>query len=251
MTRKKILAANWKMNKTSEEVASFFKTLSDTDFKINDSCEMWIAAPYLVLNECRTLSETMDIRICAQNCHEEPKGAYTGEVSLPMLASIGITNVLLGHSERRQFFGETHEALENKIASCNKQDFHYIYCVGENLKTRESNNTFSHIKEQLAILAESNINVDLLHIAYEPVWAIGTGRAATTSQAQEVHAFIRSELSRKVGPQVAQSIRILYGGSVKEQNIAELICQKDIDGALVGGASLSANSFLNLYDFCK
>lgn len=238
------------MHKTTEEVTAFFTALQKQSFKTTSSCEMWIAPTYLALKDSLHLSQGMGIQITAQNCHQKTSGAFTGELSAEMLQDISIQNTLLGHSERRQYFNENTEDLKEKIKHCNGLKVKYIFCIGENLQTRESGKALPELKAQLNALDQDGLDTNLLTIAYEPVWAIGTGKAATSAEAQSAHAFIRAELAQKFGEEKSQKVRILYGGSVKETNIADFIEQKDIDGALVGGASLDPNSFFTLYKLC-
>jgi triosephosphate isomerase len=189
-----------------------------------------------------------NIGLGAQNVFWEDSGAFTGEISAPILKDIGVQYVIIGHSERRQYFGETDETVNKRIKAALKHDLTPIVCVGEVLKERESNKTFDVIKKQCegAFAGLTSEQMEKLIIAYEPVWAIGTGKTATPAQAQEVHQFIRKLLTKLYGDNVAQTVRIQYGGSVKPENSAELMSQPDIDGALVGGASLKAESFIGI-----
>ena len=183
--------------------------------------------------------------IAAQNIHTESKGAYTGEVSAEMLHDLDIPYVIIGHSERRQYFGETNETITKKIEQASNKDINVVFCIGETVDERETNKTFDVIKEQLSILKQFN-TLSKIIIAYEPVWAIGTGLTATSQQAQEVHSFIREWIKENFNKDIAETATIIYGGSIKPENIAELINQPDIDGGLVGGASLSLQKFIDI-----
>ena len=240
---KKLLVANWKMNKSQKEVADFF---SEFNQKFSDKREAWIAPQTLHLNKALSLT-SKNVKVGSQNCSEFLNGAYTGEVSPEALKDLGAHFVVLGHSERRQYFFETSKGLNAKARSALGQNLKVIYCVGETLTEREAGQTLSLIEDQLhqGLNDMSAANVDNLIIAYEPVWAIGTGKTATPAQAQEVHAHIRQVLTSKF-PSFGSELRILYGGSVKPDNVEELLGQKDIDGGLVGGASLKARDFLAL-----
>jgi triosephosphate isomerase len=239
----KLMIANWKMNKNSHEVAAFFSLFNE---KYSGKRDAWIASQSLhfpLVEELKTSSTKAGL----QNCSEHIEGAYTGEVSPRALKDMNGHFVLLGHSERRQYFQETSKHLNSKIRTAIQEGLVAVYCVGETLKVRESGQTLTIIEDQIhqALNDQSKINSENLVIAYEPIWAIGTGKTATPSMAQEVHAHIRKVLKTKF-PAFGEKIKILYGGSIKPDNVEELLAQKDIDGGLVGGASLKASDFLAL-----
>ena len=245
--RKTIIAGNWKMNKTSFEAIDLANALKRELIDV-DTLDIVVCAPFTALTEVNDVLLETNLKLGAQNCHWEDSGALTGEVSAPMIKSAGAQYVIIGHSERRQFFSETNETVHKKIAAALRHNLTPIVCVGENLKEREENKTFPVIKNHCegALTGFSVDDVQKMVLAYEPVWAIGTGKTATSAQAQEVHQYLRELLAKMFNDDAAQNIRIQYGGSVKAENIAELISQKDIDGALVGGASLQADSFVKI-----
>lgn len=203
--------------------------------------------PYLIMAKSEVADEN-GYHIAAQNCSDKKSGAYTGEVSAEMLTSIGIKYCIVGHSERREYFGETNKMLADKVNICLQNDITPIFCCGEALSVREENRQNEFVQNQLeeSIFHLSEEEVKKIVIAYEPIWAIGTGRTATAQQAQEMHAFIRSVLAKKYGAAVADELSILYGGSVKGSNAAELFGSPDVDGGLVGGASLMAQDFIEI-----
>ncbi|KAB2649380.1 MAG: triose-phosphate isomerase [Verrucomicrobiota bacterium] len=245
--RKKLIAGNWKMNKTAAEASALLKDIRIGVGKRND-VEVVVCPPFTALESSAVALEGSMVKLGAQNMHHEANGAFTGEISAPMLRSLFVTHVILGHSERRTLFGDTDKFVNQKVLSAIKNQLKPILCVGETLAERDAGTTLTVVKTQLEGGLEG-VNKDTaatLVIAYEPVWAIGTGKVATTEQAQEVHAFIRGLLGKLFGDQTAQKIRILYGGSMKPANAGELLAQADIDGGLVGGASLEARSFLDL-----
>jgi triosephosphate isomerase len=240
--RTAILAANWKMNKTIEETKRF---LAEFLPKVPDSGpEVVICPPFLSLKTAVEHCVQSRARVAAQNMHEQPNGAYTGEVSAPMLQELGVDGVILGHSERRQYFGETDEALARKVPAALRAGLEPILCVGESEGQRDSDETEAVLTRQIgADLADvSDDSLAEVVIAYEPIWAIGTGRTATTEQAEEAIALIRGLIEAR-SADAAAAIRILYGGSVKPENAEELVSQPDVDGALVGGASLDPEDF--------
>lgn len=245
--RKPFIAGNWKMFKTCSEAVNTAGQLVKLVKHAND-IDVMIAPPFTALVSVADVVKESCVSLGAQNLFWEDEGAYTGEISSAMLVSAGCKYVIIGHSERRQYFGETDETVNKKIGSAIKDDLIPIFCVGESEKERESKATFSVLDKQVkrGIEGFSTDDLEALVIAYEPVWAIGTGKTATSSQAQEVHQFLRSMLDKILGNILAKSIRILYGGSVKPSNIKELMTMPDIDGALVGGASLSAETFSKL-----
>ncbi|HXH76120.1 MAG TPA: triose-phosphate isomerase [Bacteriovoracaceae bacterium] len=241
---KKLLVANWKMNKNLHECKDFFRDFIE---KYSGKRDAWVAPQAIHLMVAHGLTHLHNVEVGAQNVSEFLEGAYTGEISPKALMDAGGTFAILGHSERRQYYGETSRGLNAKVRTALGQGLKVIYCVGETLAERDSSQTFSLISDQLhqGLNDQSVANQDNLVIAYEPVWAIGTGKTATPAQAQEVHAYIREILIAKF-PTFGQKVRILYGGSVKPDNVEELLSQKDIDGGLVGGASLKSRDFLAL-----
>ncbi len=242
--RKRIIAGNWKLNKNAVETVQLITELKRELNAVN-GVDIVVCPPFVNLESAKESLIDSNISLGAQNIFWEDSGAFTGEVSGPMLKNLEVQYVIIGHSERRQFFGETNETVNKRIRAALKHGLTGIVCVGENLAQRESNKTFDVITDHLSgsLKGLTKDEVSQLVIAYEPVWAIGTGKTATPQQAQEVHAFIRAWLTQNFDSQVAESIRIQYGGSVTPENLATLITQKDIDGALVGGASLKAPSF--------
>jgi triosephosphate isomerase len=242
--RKIIIAGNWKMYKTIKDGQELAVALKRELYRV-ENVDIVICPAYTLLAYLADDLEDSNIVIGAQDIYWQEEGAFTGEVSAAMLKDAGCEYVIVGHSERRQFFGDTNETVNKKIKACLRHGLTPIICVGENLQARESGNTFSVIKDHIqGSLAEISAQ-DLIKtvIAYEPVWAIGTGKTATADQAQEVHKYIRDLLRQSHGEEVAVSVRIQYGGSVKPENIKELISKPDVDGALVGGASLKSDSF--------
>ena len=248
--RKAFIAGNWKMFKTCAEAVETAKQLKDLVAKVSDP-EVMIAPPYTALARVAEALEGSRILLGALNLHWEKEGAYTGEISAPMLVSAGCRYIIIGHSERRQYFGETDQSVNKKINAAISHDLAPVFCIGESENERETGQTFSVLDKQVKKGLEGIFvdNVNSLVIAYEPVWAIGTGKTATSKQAQEVHHFLRTLLSDLFGKATAASIRILYGGSVKPENISELMARPDIDGALVGGASLNAETFSKIVQY--
>jgi len=249
--RKLILAGNWKMNKTSLEAIELANALNRELGDITE-VDIVVCPPFPALFEVKEVLTDSNLKVGAQNLHWESSGAFTGEVSAPMLKAAGAVYVIIGHSERRHYFGETNESVNKKLKAALKNGLLPIVCVGENLSEREADQTFGivqkHCEGSLAGLShEEMLKVTL---AYEPVWAIGTGKTATPAQAQEVQQFIRGLLQKMFSVEIAEQIRIQYGGSVTPENISELIAQADIDGALVGGASLKAESFIKIVKQC-
>ena len=245
MTRRPFICGNWKMHKTSAEAVQLVRELQQ---KLKTQAQVAVAPPFTALAAVKQALQGASIQLFAQNCHHEKQGAFTGEVSAPMLAEIGCHGVILGHSERRQSFGETDEGVNRKIRAALEARLHPIVCVGETLQEREANRTWEVVSRQVrgAFAGMGGDAIGACTIAYEPVWAIGTGKTATTAQAQEVHAQIRALLRELGGAQIADSVRIQYGGSVKPENAKDLLGQPDIDGALVGGASLKAEDFASI-----
>ncbi|SCZ80970.1 triose-phosphate isomerase [Acidaminobacter hydrogenoformans] len=247
--RKPIIAGNWKMHMTIESGKAFVKevaaSLGDTEV------EVVLCVPFTLIQPLSTAAEGTPVKIAAQNMHYEDFGAFTGEVSADMLKEVGATYVVIGHSERRQYFNETDETVNLKLKKAHASGLKPIVCCGETLEEREAGTTESVVKRQVEAAFEG-ISPELAAetvVAYEPVWAIGTGRTATAAQAQEVIAYIRSLVEAKYGDEVSEEMRIQYGGSVKPDNVEEIMNEVDIDGALVGGASLKPDSFLSLVNF--
>jgi triosephosphate isomerase len=245
--RTPILAANWKMNKTVGEAVAFLAEFLPG--VAADGPEVFVCPPFTALAAAVERCSDSPVRVAAQNMHEESKGAFTGEVSAPMLLDVGVDGVILGHSERRQYFGESDEALARKVPAALRAGLEPILCVGENEAQRDSDETEGiltrQIEADLADVPEDRLGEVV--IAYEPIWAIGTGRTATPEQAQEACALIRGLIETR-STEAAAAIRVLYGGSVKPGNAAELIALPDVDGALVGGASLDPGDFAAIVD---
>jgi len=242
--RKKIVAGNWKMNNNKAETALLINALkSKTNF---NGVEVMVAPTAIHLAQAVELSSDSLIEVIAQNMHQASHGAFTGEISSSMLQSIGVHTVILGHSERRAYFNETDELLAQKVTTCVEQDMQVVFCFGEELQDRQNNNHFSVVEAQLrkALFDLPTSAWSKIILAYEPVWAIGTGETATPAQAQEMHAFIRNLIAEEVNSEVAENISILYGGSVKPANAQEIFSNPDVDGGLIGGAALQAEDFL-------
>lgn len=246
--RKKIVAGNWKMNMDYAEGISLFSEIVNIvrDEQKGEQLAI-ICAPYIHLNSLVKLGGTT-VRIGAQNCHQNESGAYTGEISAKMIKSVGCEYVIIGHSERRQYFAESDQLLATKTVVALSHGLTPIFCIGETLDERNNGNYFEILKSQITegIFGLSADDFSKLVIAYEPVWAIGTGLTATSDQAQEVHEFIRKEIAAKYGQAVADDTTILYGGSCNPKNAAELFAQPDIDGGLIGGASLKSRDFVDI-----
>ncbi len=244
--RKKIVAGNWKMNTTCQEGMELAKAVVAKAGEAPANVGLIVAAPFTHLCCLSEILEGTRVELSAQNCADHASGAYTGEVSVSMLKSVGCQWTILGHSERRQYYGETDEKLVVKTKLALEAGLGVILCVGENLDEREAGKHFDVCKTQIENVLFNFTAEDLKNIviAYEPVWAIGTGKTATAAQAEEIHAFIRKVLADKFGAQVADDMTILYGGSCKPSNAGELFAQPDIDGGLIGGASLKADDFL-------
>jgi len=245
--RKKLIAGNWKMNKTATDAVTLVGEIVGAVGKLTD-VDIVVCPPFVALESAGKALEGSTVKLGAQNMHPEASGAFTGEVSAPMLRALFATHVILGHSERRSYFGEKDDFINKKVIAALKNQLRPILCVGETLAEREAGSTLKVVQTQVEAGLEgvSNEQAATLVIAYEPVWAIGTGKVATTDQAQEVHAYIRGLLGKLFGDAVAQKVRILYGGSMKPSNAPELLAQKDIDGGLIGGASLESRSFVEL-----
>jgi triosephosphate isomerase len=250
MGRLPFMAGNWKMNKTTGEAIDLVRELKAAISGVK-GVEVAVAPPFTALYAvCKEL-EGSSIRLAAQNLYWEEKGAFTGEVSPLMLKEVGCHYVIIGHSERRQFFGETDETVNRRIKAALAQGLKVIFCIGETLKEREEGKTFSVIERQVedGLKNLSDKEMKNIVIAYEPIWAIGTGKTATPGQAEEMHLFIRGKIGKLYSREVSEEIRIQYGGSVTPENIKGLMEQANIDGALVGGASLKAESFSKIVRF--
>ena len=243
--RKKIVAGNWKMNTTPVEGVELAKEVVAGKGGVCSCVDFIIAPPFTHLSEVVKVSRGTGIAVAAQNCAAEAKGAYTGEVSAKMIASLGVEYVILGHSERREYYGETSQTLNKKMAQAYENNLIPIYCIGEKLEEREAGKHFDVVKAQIeeVVFNLTDEQFDKLIIAYEPVWAIGTGKTATAEQAQEIHAYIRKVLASKFGAK-AENTPLLYGGSCKPSNAKELFAKEDVDGGLIGGAALVADDFL-------
>ncbi len=246
--RIKVIAGNWKMNNDLNESKDLIAKLLTGLKNLNTTCDVVICPPFTSLSETSAMIKGSKIKLGAQNLHQEKNGAFTGEISAQMLIGSGCEFVIIGHSERRVIFGETDELINKKINQAIKNNLKPIFCVGELLKQREKNITEQVIETQIleGLKGFSQEVLNDLIIAYEPVWAIGTGKTATPQQAEEVHVFIRKLIKDKFSADFAEKLRILYGGSVKPDNSKDLLSQKNIDGALVGGACLDADSFLKI-----
>jgi triosephosphate isomerase (TIM) len=243
-SRLPFVCGNWKMNKTVAEAAALIDALLPNVEPLA-GVEIGIAPTFTALSSASKRLSGTKLALCAQNCHHEAQGAFTGEISAPMLKEIGVRYVIIGHSERRQYFGETNEGCAKKITAALVAGMRAIYCLGETLAEREANRTLAVVTEQFNVGLAGFVadRIADLVVAYEPVWAIGTGRTATPDQAQEVHAHLRKLCSDRFGPEAADHLRIQYGGSVNAENAKDLFSQADIDGGLIGGASLKADTF--------
>ena len=249
MSRKFLIAGNWKMNLTQDESSSLIEEINAV-VGMQTGVQVCVCPPYTSLQVVSDKVEQTEVLLGAQNMHAESSGAYTGEISAEMLRSLYVSHVILGHSERRQFCGETNPSINKKILAAIKSNLKPIYCIGETLEEREEGKTMEVLNSQVREGLESypSNDLELLVIAYEPVWAIGTGKTATDEMAQEAHAEIRKVLTEMFGQSAASSVRILYGGSMKPENAAGLLAQPDVDGGLIGGASLSAKSFCDIVE---
>ncbi len=245
--RKKLIAGNWKMNKPAADAVALVQETVSLIGKQTD-VDVVVCPPFTALESVAKALDGSTLKLGAQNMHFEASGAFTGEISAPMLRAFFATHVILGHSERRTYFGENDELINKKVLAALRNQLRPILCVGETLAEREAGSTLKVVQTQTERCLEGvgKEQAPTLVIAYEPVWAIGTGKVATTAQAQEVHAFIRGLLTNLFGEPAAQKVRILYGGSMKPANAPELLAQKDIDGGLIGGASLEVRSFVDL-----
>lgn len=252
--RKQIAAANWKMNLTLEQGQKLLQDIMDKNIMIKDNQEVIVGIPFpYLLPFAESMHKSKGYFIAAQNCYFKNYGAFTGEISAAMLQSIGVDYVIIGHSERREYFNENHEMLKEKIKACFENGIKPIFCCGEPLSVREANDHKNYVTHQLndSIFNLDDFGMKGLVIAYEPIWAIGTGRTASSDQAQEMHAHIRNQIEMKYSKIISESVSILYGGSVKANNAKEIFSKPDVDGGLVGGASLDANEFAEIIKSLK
>ena len=250
MERRPFIAGNWKMNKTVGEALDLVRELKASLAGVK-GVDVAVAPPYTALHAVHKEIEGSSIRLAAQNLFWEEKGAYTGEIASLMLKEVGCQYVIIGHSERREYFGETEVTVNRRIKAGLLRELEIIFCIGETLKEREGKKTFDVVETQLegGLKGLSEKDMESLVIAYEPVWAIGTGKTANPEQAEEVHSFIRQKLEKLYSRKVSETVRIQYGGSVTPENIKGLMARKNIDGALVGGASLKSETFSRIVRF--
>ena len=250
--RRPIIAGNWKMNKTVSEAVDLVRQLKASVADVRE-IDIVVAPTFTALKAVSREIEGSNIELAAQDVFWEASGAFTGEISPLMVKDVGCQYVIIGHSERRQYFGETNESVHRKIKASLAVGLRPIVCVGESLEERETGKTFEVVRTQVIQCLEgfSREEMEMLTIAYEPIWAIGTGKTATPQQAEEVHAFIREQLKGLAHRQVCEGMRLQYGGSVNPDTISDLMAQPNIDGALVGGASLKADSFSRIVKFSK
>ncbi len=246
--RKKIVAGNWKMNTTLQEGVALARDVNEALKNVSPKCSVIIAVPFTHLASINAVIDQNKLGLGAENCADHKSGAYTGEVSASMVSSTGATYVILGHSERRQYYGETSETLKEKVARAFENQLTPIFCIGEMLEERENGTYHEVVKKQIedALFHLSAEDFSKIILAYEPVWAIGTGKTATDDQAEDMHAYIRGVIAEKYGKEVAENTSILYGGSCKPSNAAQLFAKPDVDGGLIGGASLDAASFMGI-----
>ncbi len=251
--RKKIVAGNWKMNMNLQDGIALAKELNEKLQNNTPNCEVVICTPFIHLASVAQVIDQSVVGLGAENCADKESGAYTGEVSAAMVKSTGAQYVILGHSERRGYYGETPAILKEKVLLALKNGLKVIFCIGESLEEREANKQNEVVKMELegSVFNLSEEEFKNIIIAYEPIWAIGTGKTATSDQAEEIQAYIRSIIANKYGKAVADDTSILYGGSCKASNAAELFAKPDIDGGLIGGASLKAADFLGIVDAWK
>lgn len=252
--RKQIAAANWKMNLTVEQASTLLDEIVNKNILLSENQEavFGVPFPYLLLTKDK-IKNHENYFVAAQNCYTKESGAFTGEVSAAMLSSLEIKYVIIGHSERREYFSEDNNTLSKKVDVCLKNNLKPIFCCGESLAIRENGTQNEYVETQLkeSLFHLDDSAIKNFVIAYEPIWAIGTGKTATADQAQEMHAHIRNVLEKKYGNEIAQSISILYGGSVKANNAKEIFSKPDVDGGLVGGASLNASEFAEIIKSLK
>ena len=246
--RKKIVAGHWKMNTNLQEGVALAKEINEALKAAQPKCDVIIAVPFTHLASINAVIDPAKLGLGAENCANHKSGAYTGEVSAPMVASTGATYVILGHSERRQYYGETSEILKEKVALALENNLTPIFCIGEVLEERENGTYNEVVKKQIeeALFNLSAEDFGKIILAYEPVWAIGTGKTATDDQAEDMHAFIRGVIADRYGKEVAENTSILYGGSCKPSNAPQLFAKPDVDGGLIGGASLECGSFMGI-----
>lgn len=248
--RLKFAAGNWKMNKTFQEgealLSEIIERLKAENLKENERVVVGVPFPYL--SSFSKIAEGSVVELAAQNCHPETSGAYTGEVSVPMLKSVGVKYIIIGHSERREYFNESNEFIGQKVDTILEEGLIPIFCCGESLELREAGDHFDFVKNQIkeSLFHLEADEIKNVVIAYEPIWAIGTGKTATSDQAQEMHKVLREFIAQKYGEELANEISILYGGSVNASNASELFSQPDVDGGLVGGASLKTDDFVQI-----
>lgn len=250
--RKKIIAGNWKMNKNLDEGLRLVEDINERESSVDlTNIKVILGVPFIHLAKAEEIVKS-PVRISAQNCASEVSGAYTGEVSAEMIRSTGVEYVILGHSERRTYYGETNEILAKKVDRAIENEMSPIFCVGEVLDERESKKHFEVVASQLkeGIFHLTPEQFGRVIVAYEPVWAIGTGKTASPKQAQEMHEYIRKVVAEKYGKEMAEALHILYGGSMKPDNAKELLSQKDVDGGLIGGASLKVDDFFGIIEAC-
>ncbi len=246
--RKNIVAGNWKMNTTLQEGVKLAQEVNEALCGIETKCDVVICTPFTHLASVNNVIDPAKLGLGAENCADHAKGAYTGEVSASMVASTGAKYVILGHSERRQYYGETSETLRDKVALALENGLTPIFCIGEVLEERENGTYNDIVKTQIeeGLFNLSAEDFGKIILAYEPVWAIGTGKTATADQAEDMHAHIRNTIASKYGNEVAENTSILYGGSCKPSNAAELFAKPNVDGGLIGGAALDAPSFMGI-----
>ena len=247
--RKNIVAGNWKMNKTLQEGIALAKELNETLANEKPNCDVIICTPFIHLASVTPLVDAAKIGVGAENCADKESGAYTGEVSAAMVASTGAKYVILGHSERRAYYGETVAILEEKVKLALANGLTPIFCIGEVLEEREANKQNEVVAAQMeSVFSLSAEDFSKIVLAYEPVWAIGTGKTATSDQAEEIHAHIRATLAAKYGQEIADNCTILYGGSCNAGNAKELFAKPNVDGGLIGGASLAVDKFMPIIE---
>lgn len=247
--RKPIIAGNWKMNKSYSEAKELLNEIKD--LSLNKEVEAVVCPPFINLALAKEVLKGTDVKVGAQNSHDKDNGAYTGEVSPEFLRDLGVDYVILGHSERREYFGETDEFINSKVKAVLSKNLRPILCVGETLEERENGKAKDKVKVQIVSDFEGLKSDDFenIVIAYEPIWAIGTGKTASSDDAEEMCAYIRELVKENFGEEASNKVRIQYGGSVKPNNVSEIMSKENIDGALVGGASLESESFLKLVNF--
>jgi triosephosphate isomerase len=252
--RKKIVAGNWKMNQNLNEGIALINSITSQLSDLNENNQVIFATPYIHLSQAvQAVQQIPFVSIAAQNCHQENNGAYTGEIAPGMLSDLNVGSVLIGHSERRQYNHESNELLAKKVNAALAKQLQVIFCCGESLDIRDANTQNEFVAQQLkeSLFHLSASDMANIVIAYEPIWAIGTGRTASAEQAQDMHQHIRQVIHQQYGASVAEQMTILYGGSCKASNAAELFAGADVDGGLIGGASLIAEDFLGIIDAMK